>query len=73
MCEFNIDYYIKLIIIGDTNVGKSIIINKMNTNKFIHNINPTICIDFIDKYINIENMNSKAKMFHTAGKNVINH
>ena len=49
------DEILKLIILGDSSVGKSSILRKYCKNEFFDNYITTIGIDFQIKYVNINN------------------
>ena len=60
---------IKIILIGDTNVGKTCILSKyINNNISIINCKPTIGVDFLIKQINIDNQLITAQIWDTSGQ-----
>ena len=62
------NYLFKTIIIGDTNAGKTSIINKMTSNKYKNNT-PTIGIDFASFITTLPNKECiKCQIWDTAGQ-----
>ena len=45
---------VKVVVIGDTNVGKTSLIQRLNQNKFSGTYKPTIGADFSNKVLEIE-------------------
>lgn len=66
MNSYNLLY--KIIIIGDSNVGKSSLVLRYCDNKFIQNFISTIGIDFKIKTIEIDGMKIKVQIWDTAGQ-----
>jgi small GTP-binding protein len=64
----NYDYSIKLLMIGDSNVGKTSILTKYVNNQFSNTFITTIGIDFKIKYIKVNNKNIKLQLWDTAGQ-----
>jgi small GTP-binding protein len=62
------DFTIKLLMIGDSNVGKTSILNKYVTNKFTDEFTTTIGIDFHIKRITVNNKIVKLQLWDTAGQ-----
>ena len=62
------DYLFKLIIVGDTNVGKTNIMSKYIRDQFNFNSKSTIGVEFGTKIITIENKKIKAQIWDTAGQ-----
>ena len=58
----------KLIVIGDTGVGKSNIITQYTKSIFDTNIKPTLGIEFIMKQIRLKDRNMKLQIWDTAGQ-----
>lgn len=58
---------INLMIIGDSNVGKSNICSRFTSDLFSETINPTIAADLFSKEIKIENKIVQLKIWDTAG------
>ena len=62
------DFTIKLLLIGDSNVGKSSILTKYVDNNFTNNYNTTIGIDFKIKTIIVGEYKVKLQLWDTAGQ-----
>ena len=62
------DFTIKLLMIGDSNVGKTSILNKYVTNKFTDEFTTTIGIDFHIKRISVNDKIVKLQLWDTAGQ-----
>jgi len=65
-CELNF----KLIIIGDSGVGKSSLVSRAIANKFGTDYSPTIGFEFYTFYIKIEDTNIKLQIWDTCGQEV---
>ena len=61
------DHVFKLILIGDTSVGKTSLLNRFTERSFHHFYNPTIGIDFRVKSIKINNKLIKLQIWDTSG------
>ena len=66
--EEDFDEKIKLMIIGDSNVGKSSILKQYIKNEFFEKYLTTIGIDFQIKYLNINNKKIQLQIWDTAGQ-----
>ncbi|EFC48692.1 rab family small GTPase [Naegleria gruberi] len=66
--EEEIRYSYKLIVIGDSGVGKSSLIVRAAHNKFNLNTKPTIGVDFASKEIQIKGNTVHAQIWDTAGQ-----
>lgn len=64
----NSDYVFKLILIGDSSVGKSSILSRFSDNTFLDTSSPTIGIDFNTKLIRIEKKICRLEIWDTAGQ-----
>ena len=64
----NYDYSIKLLMIGDSDVGKTSILTKYVNDQFSNTFITTIGIDFKIKYIKVNNKNIKLQLWDTAGQ-----
>lgn len=62
------DYLFKLIVIGDTNTGKSCVLSRFTDDAFSNNFISTIGVDFKVKTINIDNKLIKIQCWDTAGQ-----
>jgi small GTP-binding protein len=62
------DYLFKVIILGDSSVGKSSICTRFSENKYNNNYDMTIGVEFSSKIINIENKKIKLQIWDTAGQ-----
>lgn len=61
------NYLFKIIVLGDTNTGKTSILNKITNNKYKYN-NPTIGIDFTSFITKIDDSVIKCQVWDTAGQ-----
>ena len=72
MCDFQ--YVFKIILIGDTGVGKTCLINRFCLNNFCPTHDITIGVEFGSKIIQIEdqekNLGIKAQFWDTAGQEI---
>ena len=62
------DLKIELITLGDSQVGKTCLLQRFSDNKFSNNYITTVGIDFKIKYIELEGKNIKLLMWDTAGQ-----
>ena len=68
MSDKKYDFTIKLLLIGDSNVGKTSILTKYVNNNFTNNYITTIVIEFKIKTILIGNYKVKLQLWDTAGQ-----
>jgi small GTP-binding protein len=66
--EENFDYLQKIIIIGDSGVGKSNILLRYSEGKFVENYMMTIGINFVFKVIALDGIKIKLQIWDTAGQ-----
>ena len=59
---------IKLLLLGESNVGKTTIFNRYIYIKITKNTASSIGVDFETKIINYKNRNYKIRLFDTAGQ-----
>jgi Ras-related protein Rab-2A len=62
------DYLFKLVVLGDSAVGKSCMVNRFSENQFLHSYDVTIGVEFVSKIINICNKKIKLQIWDTAGQ-----
>ncbi|KYQ90794.1 Rab GTPase [Tieghemostelium lacteum] len=62
------DYLFKIVIIGDSSVGKSNLLNRFTRNEFTDKTKATIGVDFGTKTIEIDNKTITAQCWDTAGQ-----
>jgi Ras-related protein Rab-2A len=62
------EYVFKVIILGETSVGKSSICNRYVENKFEKNYDMTIGVEFASKILNIKGHSIKLQLWDTAGQ-----
>ena len=62
------NYVIKILTLGDTNVGKSSIVLRFVSDKFEDKMFSTIGIDFKSKFIKLGNQSIKVLLWDTAGQ-----
>jgi len=63
-----IDLYLKLIIVGDSGVGKTNILTRFTKNVFNHENKTTIGVEFASKVIKIQDHILKLQIWDTAGQ-----
>ena len=66
--EKDYDFLFKLIIVGDTLVGKSSLLSKYVDDLFLEDIEPTIGVDFKVKTIKVKEKYIKLQIWDTAGR-----
>ncbi|RCH92030.1 hypothetical protein CU097_002866 [Rhizopus azygosporus] len=66
--EDTYDYLFKIIIIGDSGVGKSNLLLRYTSNEFLQDSRSTIGVEFATKTINIDNHVIKAQLWDTSGQ-----
>lgn len=62
------DYVFKLVLVGDSGVGKSCILHQFIYNRFRKNTTQTIGVDFSAKNVHIDNQEIKLQIWDTAGQ-----
>ena len=62
------DYKIKIIVVGDSGVGKTNLINRFATDKFDTNSKATIGVEFVYKTLKINKEVIKVEVWDTAGQ-----
>lgn len=65
--EINYDLSIKLVVVGESGVGKSNMIIRFVQDKFDENIITTIALDFHSEEITIKDKRVKVQIWDTAG------
>ena len=68
MANHKYDYLFKLLIIGESGVGKTCLLLRFTDDSFTANHLATIGIDFKIKIINLENKLIKLQIWDTAGQ-----
>ena len=68
MAEEEYEMMVKVIIIGDSSVGKTNIMNKYLKNEFLEDSKATIGVEFGSKLYKIDGHNIKAQIWDTAGE-----
>ncbi len=58
----------KIVIIGDTDVGKTNILGRLTKGRFLGNTKPTIGVEFGTKKIKLDKAVVKAQIWDTAGQ-----
>jgi small GTP-binding protein len=64
------DYIFKLLIIGDSYVGKSSLLSKYVDNIFDENFNATIGVDFKSKHLDIDDKMVKLQIWDSSGEKI---
>lgn len=62
------DFLFKIVLIGDSGVGKTNLLSRFTKNEFNLESKPTIGVEFATKTINIDGKNIKAQIWDTAGQ-----
>lgn len=62
------DYVQKIIIIGDSGVGKSNILLRYTEGKFVDNYMMTIGINYVFKVVDVDGIKIKLQIWDTAGQ-----
>ena len=62
------DYKLKVVIVGDSGVGKSNLIKRFTTNEFLANSKATVGVEFLSKSYKINDKIFKIEMWDTAGQ-----
>ncbi|CAD8194239.1 unnamed protein product [Paramecium octaurelia] len=65
---FEFDYLLRIILVGDTGIGKSSLLMRYTDQEFQQNLLPTIGIDFKTKIIEQSGKNVKLQFWDTAGQ-----
>lgn len=61
-------YLLRTILIGDTNTGKSNIMDRLCNNRYLENSIPTLGIDFYSKIFTVDNTPLKFHIWDTSGQ-----
>ena len=61
-------YSVRIIIIGDQSVGKTNIIYRFKSDEFIEEYNCSIGVDFVIKYLNVDQREFKLQLWDTSGQ-----
>ena len=64
----NYDLILKIVLIGDSGVGKTNILSRYNNNEFSLATQPTVGVEFGNKIIKKENKSIKLQLWDTAGQ-----
>ena len=62
------DYKLKVVIVGDSGVGKSNLIKRFTTNEFNEHSKATVGVEFLSRYYKINDKIFKIEMWDTAGQ-----
>jgi len=63
-----IDHTINIMVVGDTNVGKTNLVTRYTKNIYNEDQPATIGADFISKILNLQNLTINLKFWDTAGQ-----
>ncbi|KAG6826807.1 Ras- protein Rab-11A [Tricholoma furcatifolium] len=64
----NYDYLFKVVLIGDSGVGKSCVLSRFTRNEFNLESKSTIGVEFATRSINVDGKTVKAQIWDTAGQ-----
>ena len=62
------DVYVKILLLGDSGVGKTCLLKRYRDNNYKHNFISTVGIDYKVHYTNIDNKRVKCQIWDTAGQ-----
>ncbi|XP_074646570.1 ras-related protein Rab-43-like [Tubulanus polymorphus] len=62
------DYLFKIVLIGDTGVGKTCVVQRFKTGNFMEKHGSTIGVDFTMKTLNLDGKRVKLQVWDTAGQ-----
>ncbi|SCU86596.1 LAMI_0D02806g1_1 [Lachancea mirantina] len=65
---YDYDYLFKIVLIGDSGVGKSNLLSRFTSNEFNMESKSTIGVEFATRTIEVENKKIKAQIWDTAGQ-----
>ncbi|AAS53113.2 AER434Cp [Eremothecium gossypii ATCC 10895] len=65
---YDYDYLFKIVLIGDSGVGKSNLLSRFTTDEFNVNSKSTIGVEFATRTIEVEGKKVKAQIWDTAGQ-----
>ena len=68
MADAEYDYLFKVVLIGDSGVGKSNLLSRFTRNEFSLDSKSTIGVEFATKSIQAEGKTIKAQIWDTAGQ-----
>ncbi|KRX10339.1 P-loop containing nucleoside triphosphate hydrolase [Pseudocohnilembus persalinus] len=68
MYQNDYDYMLRLLIVGNSSVGKTCLLRRFSEGQFNQNFIPTVGIDFAVKNLKIDNKIVKVQIFDTAGQ-----
>lgn len=57
----------KILVLGESRVGKSSVLNRFTENVFVETLPPTLGIDYKIKKIHVDNTDVKLQIWDTAG------
>mgnify|MGYP003347954761 FL=1 len=66
--QVDYDYLFKILLIGDSGVGKSCLLNRFTEDIFSENYISTIGVDFKIRTLDIDSKTIKLQIWDTAGK-----
>ena len=66
--EDDYDYLFKVVLIGDSGVGKSNLLSRFTRDEFSVESKPTIGVEFATRSLNIDGKVVKAQIWDTAGQ-----
>ncbi|WRX10918.1 Small GTPase - like 10 [Theobroma cacao] len=65
--EDDYDYFVKVVLIGDSGVGKSDLLSRFTRNEFGLESNSTIGVKFATRSLNVDGKVIEAQLWDTAG------
>ena len=68
MSDDESDFFLKIVLIGDSNVGKTNLLSRFNLNLYDERCRNTIGVDFVAKTLIVKGKKVKAQFWDTAGQ-----
>ena len=68
--ECVLEFYVKLLLVGDSGVGKTSILNRYTNNTFSNSVQSTIGVDFSFNSISVDSQTIKTQIWDLGGREI---